>query len=84
MGERERTGMLIGMLVALVILTGMGLSLLLAEGSSIRALVLVWLWLLPFLGSFGVAGALVARATVRGHSRRKRPGRSMPRPYGMR
>jgi len=57
--------MLGGMALAVFILAMMVAGLLLAGGSSARALVLVWLWALPFLGVFGLAGWLVGKATAR-------------------
>jgi hypothetical protein len=57
-------GMLAGMALALVILAAVTVQLLVAEGAGYRALVTIWLWLLPFLGFFGAAGWLAGRAAA--------------------
>jgi hypothetical protein len=58
------TGMLAGMALAVIILAVLAAQLLLAEGAGYRALVAIWLWILPFLGFFASAGWLAGRAVA--------------------
>jgi glycosyltransferase involved in cell wall biosynthesis len=64
-------GMVLGALVAVGILVVASVSLLRIEGSNYKVLVAVWLWALPVLGVFTLAGYLAGR----GLDTLRRPGR---------
>jgi hypothetical protein len=50
------------MAVAVVALLVLAVGLLRAEGGGAYALIAVWMWILPALAIFGLAGSLVAKA----------------------
>lgn len=54
-------GTLAGMALAVAVLIVVAVWLLLAEGAGIRALIAVWLWLLPALAVLGLAGWLAGK-----------------------
>lgn len=64
-------GMVVGALVAAGILVAASVSLLRIEGSNYKVLTAVWLWALPILGAFTLAGYLAGR----GLDTLRRPGR---------
>ncbi len=57
----EALGMAVGLVAALVCLIGLSVWLLSPEGTSYKVLVAVWLWALPLIGLFALAGWLLGR-----------------------
>jgi hypothetical protein len=58
-------GALAGMAVAVVSLLFVAVGLLHADGGGPFVMIAVWLWILPALAVFGLAGSLVAKGLVR-------------------
>lgn len=56
-----RTGMTWAFGPALLLLAALAVILLRSEGSSVKVLVAVWLWMLPVLGIFAAIGWLAGR-----------------------
>ncbi len=57
----EAIGIAVGLVVALICLIGLSIWLLSPEGTSYKVLVAVWLWALPLLGIFALAGWVLGR-----------------------
>ena len=57
----EAAGIAIGLIAAVVCLIGLSIWLLSPEGTSYKVLVAVWLWALPLLGLFALAGWVLGR-----------------------
>ena len=55
-------GAVLGAIVAAAILAFASYALLTADGSNYKALVAVWLWLLPVMGIFAGAGYALGKA----------------------
>jgi len=64
-------GTIAGMALAMVALSIVAIWLLHAEGEGSRALIAVWLWILPALGLFGLGGWLVAKGAESIGARRR-------------
>lgn len=64
-------GALLGMGLAVVVLFAIAFRLLLAQGAALPALITIWLWFLPALAVFGLAGSLAATCVERLGMRRR-------------
>jgi hypothetical protein len=60
-----RYGALAGLALAAILLLWAAFALVTVEGSTVKALVAVWLWTLPVLGIGGGAGWLAGRLVTR-------------------